>query len=160
MSLRARSAVPELLKALNDPVTLGYEGLKQQLEYVLWHIAPEKVGKPLIIENATPMTADGMTVQAVDVLYEGRRRTLIKPGRSVPCLTQFWDSAPRSPLVLFRSVTQTNGDHFLGEFEVMGISPPPSNVNVSVLCIIAEQQIILSARDNDRKDFLEIRKVR
>ncbi|MHB8523161.1 MAG: HEAT repeat domain-containing protein [Limisphaerales bacterium] len=161
LGARARPAVPDLLVALNDPATQRYQGLKEQLETALWLIAPEKVGKLLVVEDATPMVAGGVTTETLDVMFNGERKTLIASGRPVPCQAQFWHSAPRGPLTLYRSASKMTGtNHFLGEFEVMGIPPPPSNANVSLLCIIADQQILLSARDNNRSVFLEIRRIK
>jgi hypothetical protein len=158
---RAESAVPGLLEALNDPATQGYKGLKEQFETVLWRIAPEKVGKPIVVEDNTPMVVEGTTTASVDVMFKGERRTLIKPGRTVPCLTQFWDSEPRGPLNLFRTTTGTPAaEQALGQFEVLGLPPPPTNLNVSVLCVITDRQIILCARDNHTEEFLEIRRLK
>ena len=106
------------------------------------------------------MVANGVTTEALDVMFNGERHTLIRPGTPVPRVTQFWSSEPRAPLSLYRGESGTTAqDHFLGRFEVMGIQPPPTNVNVSVLCVIANQQIYLCARDNTRKLFLEIRRL-
>ena len=158
---RAQSAVPELLEAINDPATQGYKGLKEQLETALWRIAPEKVGKPIVVEDNTPMVMDGATTAAVDVVFNGERRTLIRPGRTIPCLAQFWDSEPRGPLSLFRTRSgATAAEHSLGQFEVLGLPPPPTNLNVSVLCVISDRQIILCARDNHTEEFLEIRRLK
>jgi hypothetical protein len=158
---RAQSAVPELLEAINDPATQGHKGLKEQFETALWRIAPEKVGKPIVVEDNTPMVVDGTTTASVDVMFNGERRTLIKPGRTVPCLTQFWDSEPRGPLNLFRTTTEPPAaEQALGKFEVLGLPPPPTNLNVSVLCVISGRQIILCARDNHTEEFLEIRRLK
>jgi len=42
---------------------------------------------------------------------------------------------------------------------VMGIPSPPTNVNAQVVCVIADQQITLCARDHTRKLFLEVRRL-
>ncbi len=157
---RARSAVPDLLTALNDPAMAGNDNYKTMVEDALWMIGPEKAGHPQVVEDATPLVVDGITTESVDIVYNAERRTLIEPGRKEPCLTQFWNSGPRGVLTLYRSQGKTAGpDHELGQFEVLGIAPPPSNVNVSVLCIIADQQILLNARDNNTHEFLQIRRV-
>jgi hypothetical protein len=155
---RARSAVPALLQALENPFNLAFAGLKEQLETALWRIAPEKVGKPLVIEDSTPMIAGGLTAQAVDVEFNGKRHTLVPRGQAIPCVRQFWDSEPRGPLTLYRHASDQ--DHCLGQFETLGLDLPPTNVNVSLLCVIADQQIILCARDNNSNEFLEIRRVK
>jgi hypothetical protein len=158
---RARAVVPQLQDALRDPLTPTYPGLKEQFETALWRIAPEQVGRPLVVEPGTPVIAGGVTAESVDIQYKGERRTLIKLNRAVPCLTQFWDSAPRAPLLLYRHASgPPELDHFLGEFQVLGVSPPPTNANVSVLCVVADGQIVLCARDNNDHQFLEIRRIR
>jgi hypothetical protein len=96
----------------------------------------------------------------VDVLFNGKRNTLIPAGKTVPAVAQFWNSDPRSSLTLYRGKDGTAEDHLLGEFEVLGIPPGQASANVSVLCVIAGQQIILCARDNIQDVFLEIRRVK
>lgn len=157
---RASSAIPDLLQALEDPGKVGNDTTKEQVETAIWRIAPEKIGKPFIVEESTPLVANGITTERVDVIFKGERGTLIRSGVPVPCLGQHWDSEPRTPLDLYRVKNQTNAnDHFLGRFEVMGIPPPPGNANISVLCIVVDQKIILCARDNTFNRFLEIRRV-
>ncbi|MDB6035523.1 MAG: repeat-containing protein [Verrucomicrobiales bacterium] len=156
---RANSAVPELLAALNDPATQSYKGLQEQFETALWRIAPEKVGKPLVIEEATPVISNGVTTEAIKVLYDGQRKTLIPSGRTVPTLTQYWNSDPRPRLAFYRGPDASEAqDHFLGEFEVTDL-PASDSLNVSTLCVIADAKIYLCARDNTRQRFLEIRRV-
>ena len=157
---RSRVAVPELKKMLNDPGMLGDHSITQYVEVTLWRIAPESVGKPLVIEEATPLITNGVTAQAVKSLFYGKRQTLIPEGKTVPCLGQYWNSDPRPRISFYRGASAlTNGtDHFLGEFEVMDVEPV-ANVNISTLCIIADGKIILSARDNTRERFLEIRRL-
>ncbi len=106
------------------------------------------------------MVANGVTTEPLDVEFNGEQHTLIRPGTLVPRVAQFWSSEPRAPLNLYRGTSRTTAkDHFLGQFEVLGMQPPPTNVNVSVMCVIVKQQIMLCARDNTRKLFLEIRRV-
>jgi len=156
----ARSAVPEILAAFGD-LRLRDEQVKEHVETSLWRIAPEKIGKPLVVEESTPMVAHGVTTEALDVLYNGERRTLIRPGTPVPCVGEFWHREPRAPLKLYRGTSQTTAtDHFLGQFEVVGIPSPPTNVDVQVVCVIADQQIVLCARDHTRKLFLEVRRLK
>jgi hypothetical protein len=157
---RSRVAVPELKKMLSDPGMLGTSSITQYVEVTLWRIAPESVGKPLVVEANTPLITNGVTAEAVKFLFYGKRDPLVREGRSVPCLSQFWSSDPRPKLTLYRGPSaSTNGtEHFLGEFEVLDVEPV-ANVNISTLCIIADGNIILSARDNTRERFLEIRRV-
>jgi hypothetical protein len=156
---RARSAAPEILKMLNDAGMVGSHSITQQVETALWYIAPEKVGKPLVVEDATPMIADGVTTQALKIIFHGKRQTLIPPGRPVPALAQYWSSDPRPGLTLYRGASASEEtDHFLGHFEVLDL-PASDTLNVSTLCVVADGQIFLCARDNRRDAFLEIRRV-
>jgi len=156
---RARPAVPKILKMLDDPGMVGSDSITQQVQTALWQIAPEKVGKPLVVEDATPMIADGVTTQALKLMFLGKRQTLIPPGRPVPAVAQYWNSDPRPRLTLYRgSSASEDTDHFLGHFEVLDL-PASDNLNVSTLCVVANGQIILCARDNHRDVFLEIRRV-
>jgi hypothetical protein len=159
---RARSAVPEILPMLNDEGAVGDSKIKGQVEVTLWRIAPEVVGKPLVVEDQTPMIADGKTAEAVKFVFNGKRRALIPKGRTLPTLSQNWNSDPRPRLTLYRgSPDSDDADHFLGHFEVLDVQEPESGggVNISTLCIIANGQIILNARDNTRDIFLEIRRL-
>jgi hypothetical protein len=156
---RAHAAVPEILKMMDDSGMVGTSPIKGQVETTLWRIAPEKVGKPLVVADATPMITNGMTSQALKVVYRGKRQTLIAPGRQLPTLSQYWNSDPRPGLTLYRGAADSEAaDHYLGHFEVLDL-PPPDNINISTLCIIADGQIILNARDNNASAFLEIRRV-
>ncbi len=156
---RARPAVPEILKMLNDPGMVGTNSITQQVETALWRIAPEKAGKPLVVEDATPMIANGVTTQALKLISHGKRQTLIPTGRLVPATAQYWSSDPRPRLTLYRGASGSEEtDHFLGHFEVLDL-PASGDLNVSTLCVIANGQIILCARDNHRDAFLEIRRV-
>lgn len=156
---RARPVVPQILKMLNDPGMLGDTSITQQVQIALWRIAPEKVGKPLVVEAATPMVVNGVTTEALKLDFLGERKTLIPPGRSVPAVAQYWNSDPRAGLALYRGSGATNdADHFLGRFKVLDL-PATGDLNVSTLCVVADGQIILCARDNNRDIFLEIRRV-
>jgi hypothetical protein len=156
---RARSAVPEILKMLNDPGMAGSSGITQQVADALWQIAPEKIGKPLVVEDSTPIIAGGVTTEAVKVVFQGQIKALISARRPVPAVAQYWDSDPRPRLTIYRGASTTNAnDRLLGEFEVLDVPPSP-HVNISTLCIVADGQIILSARDNNREQFLEIRRL-
>ncbi len=156
---RARPAVPEILNMLDDPGMVGNDSITQQVQTALWRIAPEKVGRPLVVEDATPMIGNGVTIEALKVTFYGKRQTLIPPGKPVPAVAQFWSSDPRPRLTLYRGASGSEDeDHFLGQFEVLGL-PPSDNLNVSTLCVIANGQIILCARDNHQDRCLEIRRV-
>ena len=156
---RARSAVPEILKMFDDQGMIGSSSIKEQVETALWRIAPEKVGKPLVVEEATPMIAQGVTTEALKLTFYGKRETLIPPGKPVPAVAQYWSSDPRPRLTLYRGASAPDGkEHLLGQFEVMGL-PSSANLNVSTLCVVANGQIILCARDNQGDRFLAIRRV-
>ena len=156
---RARSAVPDLLEMLKDQGMVGGSSITQQVETALWRIAPEKVGKPLVVEEATPMIGNGVTIEALKLTFYDKRKTLIPPGKPVPAVAQYWSSDPRPRLTLYRGAGAPEGkEHFLGEFEVLDL-PASADLNVSTLCVIAGGQIILCARDNHRDLFLEIRRV-
>jgi hypothetical protein len=156
---RARPLVPEIQAMLNDPGTVGTTRITEQVENTLWEIAPEKVGKPLVVEDVTPIIANGMTIEALKVVFHGKRQTLIPAGKSVPVLYQYWNSDPRPRLTLYRGATNSDEkDHFLGHFEVMDV-PTSTFINISTLCVIADGQMVLCARDNTRKQFLEIRRI-
>jgi hypothetical protein len=155
---RARPAVPEILKMLDDPGMVGSDSITQQVQTTLWRIAPEKVGKPLVVEDATPMIADGVTTQSLKHIFNGKR-TLIPPGRLVPAIAQYWNSNPGRRLTLYRGGSASEDtDHFLGQFEVLDL-PESEDANVQTLCVVANGQIILCARDNQRNKFLTIRRV-
>ena len=156
---RGRAAVPEILKMFSDRGMIGRDSITQQVETALWRIAPEKVGKPLVVEDATPMITNGVTAEALKLTFYGERKTLIPPGKSVPAVAQYWSSDPRPRLTLYRGGIASDGkEHFLGEFEALDL-PASANLNVSTLCVVANGQIILCARDNTRDVFLEIRRV-
>ena len=159
LGTRARPAVPEILKMVDDPGMVGSSPITTQVETALWRIAPEKVGKPLVVEDATPIIANGMTAQALKLVFYGKRQALIPAGRPVPIVAQYWSSDPRPKLTLYRGGSGSEDtDHFLGEFEVLDL-PESGSLNVSTLCVIADGQIVLCARDNRRDVFLGIRRV-
>jgi hypothetical protein len=156
---RARPAIPEILKMLDDPGMVGSDSITQQVKTALWRIAPEKVGKPLVVEEATPMITNGVTAQALKVIINGKRRSVIPPGRAVPAIAQFWNGDPRPRLTLYRGPSDSeDADHFLGDFEVLGL-PASDDLNVSTGFVVANGQIVLCARDNHGDVFLEIRRV-
>jgi hypothetical protein len=156
---RARCAVPEILKLLDEPGPVSGVGMKQAVNAALWQIAPEKIGRPIVVEDSTPMIANGVTTQALTLLFLGGRRTLIPAGRTVPAVAECWDGEPKADLMLYRGPEGSEDiGHFLGHFEVLGL-PKSGRVNVSALCVVAEGRIVLCARDKNREEFLEIRRV-
>jgi hypothetical protein len=158
---RARVAVPMLLDELGDAAMNARSPIKGQVETTLWRIAPEKVGRPLVIAEDAAMTNGGLTAGTVDFQFNGLRRTVLPGDKSIPCVRQFWDSMPRGILTVYRvDNAKQPAETSLGGFEIMGVPPPPTNVNISVLCVIADGKIFLCARDNLSETFLEIRKVR
>jgi hypothetical protein len=155
----ARPVVAEIVKMLHDPGMLGSSSITQQVETTLWRIALEKVGKPLVVEAATPIISNGMTTAALKLMFSGKRQTLIPAGKPVPAVAQYWSSDPRPRLTLYRGASGSDGeDHLLGQFQVLDL-PESDNLNVSTLCVVADGQIILCARDNHRELFLEIQRV-
>jgi hypothetical protein len=156
---RARSVVPEIAKMLNDPGMVGTSSITQAVETALWRIAPEKVGQPLMVEEATSMITNGVTSEAVKFLFYGKRQVLVPAGSAVPAIRQYWSSDPRPRLTMYRGSSAADGqEHLLGQFEVLGV-PGVSNVNISTLCVIADGKIFLCARDNGKDRFLEIRRI-
>lgn len=94
------------------------------------------------------------------LIFNGKRQTLIPPGRPIPALAQYWNSDPRPRLTLYRGASGSeDADLFLGHFEVLDL-PATDTLNVSTLCVVANGQIQLCARDNQRNVFLEIRRMR
>jgi hypothetical protein len=104
------------------------------------------------------MVANDVTTEALSRSGPGRSDgelwTLIPQGKPVRCVTY---QSVTTPLYLYRGLTlNSTNDHFLGRFEVAGI---PTNTSIEVVYIIDHQQILLCARDDDRKTFVELRKV-
>lgn len=158
---RARDAVPMLLEGLNDTAKVGTEPIKAQYETALWHIAPEKIGFPLVIAENPALTNGAFTLGPIQFDHNGRRETVLPAGKPIPCVRQFWDSEPRGTFSVYQMAGQSANDGTtLGEFEVTGLAPPPTNLNVSLLCVIAEGKTFLCARDNHSDQFLEIRKIK
>ena len=161
MGSRARPFVPEILKRLDDEGMLGRTPIRTQVETTLWRIAPEQVGKPIVVAPSAPMLTNGVLAQALVAFDNGRRRILIPAGKTVPRVAQHWNSEPPSPLSIYRSENGDEAtDHFLGDFEVLGLPKPPESINAPYLCIITEENIYLGVRDYNRKIFLEIRRMR
>jgi hypothetical protein len=157
---RARMAVPTLEAALADNTKMGGAPIKDQVEIALWRIAPEKVGKPLVVVVDTALTNNGLTFGTLDIQFKGQRKTLIPSGESIPCVRQFWDSRPEGFFTVYRTADgSSTGGISLGEFEVLGVASPPESANVSLLGVVADGKIFLCARDNNKEEFLVIRKV-
>jgi hypothetical protein len=156
---RARPAVPEIQKLLGDQGKVGASPIREQVEIALWRIAPEKVGWPVVVEEATPMITNGLTSQAIKMLLLGELKTLIPPAKPLPTVAQYWNSDPRPRLTLYRGdPASRDKDHLLGHFEVLDLPAAP-DLNISTLCIVADGRIYLSARDNQQDRFLQIRRV-
>ncbi len=157
---RARSVVPEIVKMLSDDGKVGDSPIREQVETALWRIAPEKIGRPIVVETPTPIITNGVTAAALKLTFDGERKILIAPGKPIPVVAQYWSSDPRPYLTLYRGGTNSFGekDALLGKFEMMDLPSSP-DLNISTLCIIADGQIILNARDNTRQRFLEIRRI-
>jgi hypothetical protein len=152
LGARARPALPELMEALQDPY------IKNEVENILWNLVPEKIAKPLVVEESTPMVSGGVTTEALSRVFDGKLWTLIPQGKPVRCVA--YQSVGDQPLDLYRGLTQTSAkDHFLGHFEVVGLPSPSTNLNIEVVYIIDNQQVLLCARDYTRKQFLELRRV-
>ena len=155
----AKPALPDLMGMLGDP-GMADKVLISHVEDAVWNLAPEKVGKPLVVEEATPIITNGVTTEALKLTYSGERRTLFPSGTTVPAATQIRNSDPRPRLSIYRGASDSEEkDHFLGDFEVMGLPATGNGHNVSTKCLIVNGQIILCARDNDKNVFLEIRRV-
>jgi hypothetical protein len=152
---RARSAAPDLLGMLNDKGMVGSTSITQHIETALWHIAPDKAGKLCVVEDSTPIIINGITAAPLKAVSDGETNTMIPAGRPVPAIAQYWNSDPRPGLRLYRGTA--GKDHFLGSFQVLDV--PDTPVNISTLCIIADNRIVLSARDNNRNILLEIRRM-
>jgi len=155
----ARPAFADLVKVIPGVVG-GFPAPSFRQEWaddVLWQIAPEKIGQPLAVGKSTSIVTNGGTAAAIVAVFEGERHTWIRPGTTVPCNFQFFSSEPRR-LRLYCNDAEAN-DHFLGEFEIPEIPPPPATANVSLLCVITDEQIFLCARDNRRKEFVAVKRV-
>jgi hypothetical protein len=154
-----RAVVTNLLELLNDPGMVGTSSMAQYLARTIWHIAPEKVGQPLIVQDPTSIiTTNGVTSEALKVLFHGERKTLIAAGKRVPAVAQYWSSDPRPGLTVYRGPESGGQDQLLGKFEVMDVEDS-GTVNISTLLVVADGKIVICARDNTHERFLEIRKV-
>jgi hypothetical protein len=101
-----------------------------------------------------PMVVNGVTTEAFSREAYGELWTLVPKGKQVPCAVY---QSVTTPVCLYLGKTQTTtNDHFLGRFEVPSV---PTNSSVEVVYIIDQQQILLCARDYNRKQFVELRRV-
>jgi molecular chaperone DnaK len=122
---------------------------------------------PLVVEDATPIVAAGLTIEALGIETLGGVFTpLIKPGTTVPCsLSEIFSTAAdgQSQIMVtpFRGTNQmATSNHALGRFQIVGIPAAPRGTpQVEVTFTITERQILISARDLTRKTDLEIQRV-
>ena len=159
---RAQSAIPKIMEMYSDLGTVGDTPITNQVATTLWRVAPENIPQRLIVEDQSPIVQEGQTVQALKALFSGERKTLIPTGKTVPTGGQYWNSDPRPHISLYRGEETTiDNDRFLGTFEVQNIPAPPDgeNLNISTLCLIADDKIILCARENHQGTFLKIQKI-
>jgi hypothetical protein len=156
---RARPAIPELMEARSDQD----QGVRDEVDDLLWGLVPEKVAKPLVVEESTPMVAGGITTEALSQRGWGygpdeKLFTLIPQGKAVRCA--MYQGVGDQPLYLYRGRTQTPAkDHFLGHFEAVPSPAPATNINIEVAYIVDNERIVLCARDHERKQFVELRRV-
>jgi hypothetical protein len=143
------SAVPELMEVLQDKTVPPDENLKNELVSALWDLVPEKIAKPLIVEDFTPMVTNGVTSETLYRREFGEMWALIPTGRNVRCAV--YQSIANNPVYLFRGT-----NHFLGRFQV---AEPATNTSVEIVYIIDAGQIRLCARDDGRKEFPALRRV-
>lgn len=150
----AHSAIPGLVVALHDPDP----DVREEVENTLWNLAPEKVAKALIVEDATPMVSNGVTTEALSREANGELWTLIPKDTGVR-RTVYQSVTTPPPLCLYRGLSKTTtNDHFLGRFEAI-VPSPATDLSFEVVYIIDHQQILLCARDYNRKQFVELRRV-
>ena len=62
---------------------------------------------------------------------------------------------------LFRvaGIGEERKEKLLGEFEVQGLPPRPEEVHAYLMCVVAEGNIYLAARDVNSDALLEIRRL-
>jgi hypothetical protein len=158
---RARPVVPEILKLLNDTGAVAGEPIRKTVEYTLWHIAPETVGKMFEVEMPASFIKDGVTTEAVKSDLLGDRKIFLPKGSKEPAVAQYWNSNPRGPrmdLTLYRGDEFSNdNDVLIGTFEVVGV-PNREVVNIHTALIVVNGKALLCARDVHNEIFLEIRK--
>ena len=159
---RAQSAVPKIMEMLSDPGMVGDAAITNQVATTIWRIAPEKIPQRLVVENSSPIVHGGRTVQTLKAQFSGERKPLIHAGKAVPTGGQYWNSDPRPFLSLYRGDKLSDeNDTFLGDFEILNIPElsEGETLNISTLCVIAGDKIILCARENHHDTFLSIRRI-
>lgn len=123
---------------------------------------------PTLVENATPIVgADQKTTEALGIETSGGVFTpLINAGTTVPCeITETFTTSDEGQtqivITILRSANPTTASNTaLGEFQIIGIpAGPPGSTVVEVTFRISTRQILLLARDRDRRTDLEIRRV-
>lgn len=128
------------------------------VEYTVWHIAPEKVGKPVEIQMPSSFLKDGLITEALKSDLFRERKVLLPKGSKQPVARQHWNSDPRPYVTLYRGEEGSNEqDLLIGEFEVLGV-PNQTNVNVSTVCVVADGKMFVTARDNSNNKILEVRR--
>lgn len=123
------------------------------MENALWNLAPEKIAKPMVVEDDTPMVGNGITTEALSCEAYGEVLTMIPKGKAVRCVRYY---PTITPVRLYRGLTSTTNDHFLGSFEA---TPTNSVTEVEIVFIVDQRQILLCARDYGRKQFVELRRM-
>jgi hypothetical protein len=152
--------VPDLLANWNDASAPGNEGLRQQIETALWRIAPEKTPKALVVEKSSPVVTNGVMTERLDMSIGTERNTMIEVGTVLPASRQSWTNDPRGSIRLFRVNDATGQEQFLGEFEVLGLPPTPEAVHAYVISGVADGNIFVCARDVNRNQLLDVRRVK
>ncbi len=158
---KARPAIQEIIKMFNDPGKSGSSSITQQVEVTVWRIAPEKLGRSVVVTDAPTIVSNDVTTEAIKFDLHGRRQVLVPAGTRIPAVRQYWNSDPRPFLTVHAGPDKSNGqDRLLGRFEVLGV-PPTDSVNISTLCVIADGKIYLCARLNsgDWGQMLDIRRL-
>ena len=156
---QARGAIPELMEARHDED----QGVRDEVDDLLWGLVPEKLAKPLVVEESTPMVAGGITTEALSQRGWGygpdeKLFILIPQGKAVRCAV--FQGVGDQQLYLYRGQTQTTAkDHFLGRFEAVPQPASTTNNNLEVAYIVENQRILLCARDPGRRRFVELRRV-
>ena len=121
----------------------------------------------VVVEKKTPIVGpNGLTVEGLGIETLGGVFTpIINSGVLAPCsvsevFSTAADGQTRIMVTLFRGTNRlTMANHSLGRFQVVGIQILPRGVpKVEITFKITETQILLFARDVDRKKELQIRR--
>ena len=152
----AEEAMPELLAIYTKP---GNINIKQQVEAVVWKIAPERIPKAHLLEESAPI-ADRKMTESVQIEIGGGRRIMLIPigttvvkegGRRVGV----WEFDARRKFRIYRSASGGT-EHFLGEFTVTGLPPGSEPVYAEGLCKIAQGKIFLTVLEFRQSVPLEV----